>query len=150
MSGRVVTSSIALGDPDRQVFVNTFALFAQDSWQLSPKLSINYGIRYDYEGPLHNQWKNLSVFRPNLGGVVYQGDQISSLYDPYYAGFSPRIGFSYQATPNTVIRAGAGLYYDTPNLNPFLDNRPGNGAPNGVEGNPGTGGDSVTTATRNG
>jgi outer membrane receptor protein involved in Fe transport len=150
MSGRVVTSSIALGDPDRQVFVNTFALFAQDSWQLSPKLSFNYGIRYDYEGPLHNQWKNLSVFRPNLGGVVYQGDQISSLYDPYYAGFSPRIGFSYQATPNTVIRAGAGLYYDTPNLNPFLDNRPGNGAPNGVEGNPGTGGDSVTTATRNG
>jgi hypothetical protein len=42
-----------------------------------------------------------------------------------------------------------GLYYDTPNLNPFLDNRPGNGAPNGVEGNPG-GPDTVTTATAGG
>jgi hypothetical protein len=41
------------------------------------------------------------------------------------------------------------LYYDTPNLNPFLDNRPGNGAPNGVEGNPG-GPDTVTTATAGG
>ncbi len=148
MAGNVVTSSIALGDPDRQVFVNTFSLFAQDSWQLSPKLDVNYGLRYDYEGPLHNQWKNLSVFRPNLGGVVYQGNQISSLYDPTWTNFSPRVGFSYQARPTTVIRAGAGLYFDTPNLNPFLDNRPGNGAPNGVEGNPGTGG-TVTTATRN-
>ena len=148
LAGNVKTSSIALGNPDRQVFVNTFALFAQDSWQLSPKLNVNYGLRYDYEGPLHNQWKNLSVFRPNLGGVVYQGDQISSLYDPNWTNFSPRVGFSYQATPTTVLRAGVGLYFDTPNLNPFLDNRPGNGAPNGVEGNPGTGPDSVTTATR--
>jgi outer membrane receptor protein involved in Fe transport len=148
MAGNVVTSSIALGDPDRQVFVNTFSFFGQDSWQLSPKLNMNYGLRWDYEGPLHNQWKNLSVFRPSLGGVVYQGNQVSSLYDPSYTNFSPRLGFSYQATPNTVVRAGIGLYFDTPNLNPFLDNRPGNGAPNGVEGNPGTGG-SVTTATRN-
>ncbi|MBV8436157.1 MAG: TonB-dependent receptor [Silvibacterium sp.] len=148
LAGNVKTSSIALGNPDRQVFVNTFDIFAQDSWQVSPKLNVNYGLRYDYEGPLHNQWKNLSVFRPNLGGVVYQGNQISSLYDPTWTNFSPRVGFSYQATPRTVLRAGAGLYFDTPNLNPFLDNRPGNGAPNGVEGNPGTGPDSVTTATR--
>jgi len=150
LAGNVKTSSIALGNPDRQVFVNTFALFAQDSWQLSPKLNVNYGLRYDYEGPLHNDWKNLSVFRPSLGGVVYQGNQISSLYDSSWTNFSPRVGFSYQATPTTVLRAGVGLYFDTPNLNPFLDNRPGNGAPNGVEGNPGTGPDSVTTATRGG
>jgi outer membrane receptor protein involved in Fe transport len=149
LAGNVKTSSIALGDPDRQVFVNTFALFAQDSWQLTQKLNVNYGLRWDYEGPLHNPWKNLSVFRPNLGGVVYQGNQISTLYDPTYLNFSPRIGFSYQATPTTVLRAGAGLYYDTPNLNPFLDNRPGNGAPNGVEGNPG-GPDPVVTANATG
>jgi hypothetical protein len=77
-----------------------------------------------------------------------QGDQISNLYDPVYTNFSPRIGVSYQPRPNTVVRAGAGLYFDTPNLNPFLDNRPGNGAPNGVEGNP-TGPGSVQTITAN-
>ena len=137
LAGKVKTSSIALGDPDRQVEVNTLAFFGQDSWQVSPKLNVNYGLRWDFEGPLHNPYKNLSVFRPNLGGVVFQGAQISNLYDPVYNNFSPRVGFSYQATPSTVLRAGAGLYYDTPNLNPFLDNRPGNGAPNGVEGNPG-------------
>jgi hypothetical protein len=146
LAGNVATSSIALGNPERQVFVNTFDLFAQDSWQLSSKLNVNYGLRYDYEGPLHNSWKNLSVFRPNLGGVVFQGNQISSLYSPDHTDFSPRLGFSYQAMPRTVVRAGVGLYFDTPNLNPFLDNRPGNGAPNGVEGNPG-GPNPVTTST---
>jgi outer membrane receptor protein involved in Fe transport len=149
LAGRVKTSSIALGDPDRQVFVNTFGVFAQDAWQLSHKLNVNYGLRWDYEGPLHNDQKNLSVFRPQLGGVVFQGDQIDSLYDSTYLNFSPRVGVSYQVTPSTVVRAGAGLYFDTPNLNPFLDNRPGNGAPNGVEGNPG-GPNPVVTSTASG
>ena len=83
--------------PDRQVFVNTFDVFAQDSWQAASKLNVNYGIRWDYEGPLHDSAKDLSVFRPSLGGVVFQGAQISSLYDPTYLNFSPRVGFSYQA-----------------------------------------------------
>jgi hypothetical protein len=152
LSGRVKTSSIALGDPDRQVFVNTFTFFGQDSWQLSKKFNVNYGLRWDYEGPLHNSYKNLSVFRPDLttlnDGIVYQGAGINNLYDPTYLNFSPRVGFAYQLTPTAVLRAGAGLYYDTPNLNPFLDNRPGNGAPNGVEGNPG-GPDPVLTSTAN-
>jgi outer membrane receptor protein involved in Fe transport len=148
LSGRISNASIALGDPDRQVFVNTWDLFAEDAWQATTKLNVNFGLRWDYEGPLHNGYKNLSVFRPNLGGtgIAIQGEQISNLYAPTYTNFSPRVGFSYQVRPNTVVRAGAGLYFDTPNLNPFLDNRPGNGAPNGVEGNP-TGPGSVHTTT---
>ncbi len=136
LSGQVNQGSITVGDPERLVYIKTFALFAQDSFQLTPKLNVNYGVRWDYEGPMTDDKKDLSVWRPELGGVVYQGDKIDSLYDPKYTNFSPRLGFSYQATRNTVVRAGAGLYYDTPNLNPFLDNRPGNAAPNGVEGNP--------------
>jgi hypothetical protein len=152
LAGRFYSAFVALGDPDRQVFVTTYDLFAQDAFQVSSKLNINYGIRWDYEGPLHNQWKNLSVFRPDLAnlatpGIAYQGADISNLYDPKYTNFSPRVGVSYQLFPKTVVRAGLGLYYDTPNLNPFLDNRPGNGAPNGVEGNPG-GTDPVVSATQ--
>ncbi len=136
LAGNVASSSIALGDPSRQVFVNTFAIFAQDAWQLTPKFNLNYGVRWDYEGPLHNDYKNLSVFRPSLGGIVFQGAGISSVYDPTYTNLSPRVGFSYQAQSKTVVRGGVGLFFDTPNLNPFLDNRPGNNAPNGLEGNP--------------
>ena len=149
LTGNFSSASIALGDPDRQVFVKTFDVYAQDSWQLSPKFNVNYGIRWDYEGPFHNDWKNLSVFRPELGGIVFQGNQIGNLYNPKYTNISPRIGFSYQISPKLVLRAGTGLYFDTPNLNPFLDNRPGNGAPNGVEGNP-AGNNPVHTVTATG
>jgi outer membrane receptor protein involved in Fe transport len=140
LAGFTSNASIAIGDPERQVFVNTWFLNAGDSWQLSPKLNVNYGLRFDYQGPLHNGNKDMSVFRPALttsNGLAFQGVQIPSLYQQYYKSFSPRLGASYSLDQNTVLRASYGFYFDTPNLNPFLDNRPGNAAPNGVEGNPG-------------
>jgi outer membrane receptor protein involved in Fe transport len=140
LAGKTSAASITIGDPERQVFVNTWFLNAGDSWQVTPKLNFNYGVRYDYEGPLHNSYSNLAVFRPELtssNGLAFQGNQIASLYPQYYKNISPRLGISYGLDENTVIRAAYGWYADTPNLNPFLDNRPGNQAPNGVEGNPG-------------
>jgi hypothetical protein len=127
-----------LGDPTRLVFVKTFALFAQDAWQVNRKLTVNYGLRWDYEGPLGNDKKNLSVFIPSKGGLVFQGAGISSVYPKDFKNFAPRLGFAYKPkeSGDLVIRAGFGIYFDTPNLNPFLDNRPANGAPNGLEGNP--------------
>jgi len=136
LSGNVASGKIAWGDPERLVYVHTLSFFAADAFQVTPKLNVNYGVRWDYEGPLHDDKKDLSVFRPDLGGIVFQGDKISNVYDPTYTDFSPRVGFSYQLTEKTVLRGGAGIYFDTPNINPFLDNRPGNGAPNGLEGNP--------------
>jgi hypothetical protein len=131
-------SSIALGDPTRLVYVKTFALFAQDAWQVNHKLTVNYGIRWDYEGPLGDDKKDLSVFDPTKGGVVFQGAGISHVYPKDFKNFAPRLGFAYKPkeSGDLVVRGGFGIYFDTPNLNPFLDNRPSNGAPNGIEGNP--------------
>jgi hypothetical protein len=138
LSGDVSRSSIALGDPTRLVYVKTFNLFVQDAWQLSRRLTLNYGLRWDYEGPLGDDKKDLSVFIPSKGGLVFQGAGIDSVYPKQYKNFSPRLGFAYQPKGNgdLVVRAGFGVFFDTPNLNPFLDNRPANGAPNGLEGNP--------------
>lgn len=135
------SSSITLGDTERLVFVKTFALFAQDTWQITKKLTLNYGLRWDYVGPLGDGKNDLSVFIPNRGGLVTQGPGgISSLYPKYYKNFSPRIGFAYQPTGkgDLVVRGGFGIYFDTPNLNPFLDGRAPNSAPQGVEANPTT------------
>jgi hypothetical protein len=138
LAGNVRTSNVAIGDPKRQVFVNTFNLFAQDAWQITKKLSLNFGVRYDYLGPMHNDRKDLSVFVPDKGGLLFQGTGISSLYPQDWNNFAPRLGFAYRVKENSdlVVRGSFGVFYDTPNLNPFLDNRPPNGAPNGVEGNP--------------
>lgn len=142
LGGYLATASIARGNPERQVFINTFDLFAQDSWQLTPTLNINYGVRYDYLQPMHSDYQNLSVFRPELtatNGLAFQGNQISQVYPGDWTNFSPRIGFSFapERFKGTVLRGGFGMFFDTPNANPFLDNRPSNNAPNGLEGNPG-------------
>lgn len=131
------TSTIALGDPTRLVYVKTFDLFFQDAWQISHKLTFNYGARWDYEGPLGDSKKDLSVFLPSTG-LVFQGAGLNHVYPPRYKNLSPRLGVAYKPREGAdlVVRAGFGVYFDTPNLNPFLDNRPANGAPNGIEGNP--------------
>jgi len=152
LAGFITKSSIAVGNPERLVFSHAFDLFAQDSYQVTPNFNLNFGLRYDYMEPLNDNKKDLSVFRPGLApdGLAFQGAQISSIYDKDWNSISPRVGFSYspRMSPGLVIRGGGGLFFDTPNANPFLDNRPGNDAPNGLEGNPG-GSSPVFTITAN-
>ena len=61
MGGNVYQSTIVRGDQERQVFLNSFTVFAQDAWQASRRLNLNYGLRYDYEGPLHTNYADVSV-----------------------------------------------------------------------------------------
>ena len=123
-------SEIVLGDPKRQVFVNTFALYGQDAWKLSRRLSLNYGLRYDYEGPVHSPVANLSIFDPTRpGGLAVAGQDVPDIYGKFWGGASPRIGFSLQidSAGKTVLRGGYGLYYDSIFMKSVLQN---NGAQN--------------------
>jgi Carboxypeptidase regulatory-like domain/TonB dependent receptor len=133
-------TSIVQGDPKRQVFVNSWALFAQDAWQLSPRFNVNYGVRYEYIGPMHDGTKDLSTFLPGAtNGIAIAGTTIPTLYPQWYGGASPRAGFSWQPTSDgkTVIRAGFGLGFDSPNVVNMLNSRfSSNGGPFGVQDNP--------------
>jgi hypothetical protein len=121
-------SSIVEGDPKRQVFVNTFSLYGQDQWHMTKLLSVNLGLRYDYEGPVHSAYPNLSVFDPSLpGGLAVAGQDVSDIYSKFWGGVSPRIGFAYQLESKTVLRGGFGLYYDSVYMKSVLQN---NGAQN--------------------
>jgi hypothetical protein len=143
LAGCAVQDGITIGDTARQVFVNTFDLFFQDAWQITSQLNLNYGARFDYLGAMHNGYKNLSIFDPTAAntvvpGIAFQGDQISSLYQAPRNNVSPRVGFTYSPrdTAGVVIRGGFGVFFDEPNLNPFLDNRPPNNGASGAESNP--------------
>jgi hypothetical protein len=141
LAGYLTKGNIAVGNPERTVFSHSFDLFGQDSYQVTSEWNFNFGIRFDYSQPMYDNSKDLSVFRPNLTptGIAFQGKDISQIYGSDWNSFSPRIGFAYQPKFATglVVRGGGGIFFDTPNANPFLDNRPGNEAPNGLEGNPG-------------
>jgi len=137
LAGDVQSSSIAVGNAERKVTVNGFDFFAQDSMQVTHRLNVNWGLRWDYFGPLHNGSKDLAVFVPGKG-LVIQGNGVSSIFPPDKNNFAPRLGFAYQPTSreDLVVRGGVGVYYDQINMNPFLDFRPPNGGADGLENNP--------------
>ena len=71
-------AQIVRGNTEREVYVNSFSGSAADAYQVTQRLNINYGVRWDYLGPMHNATKDLSVFRPTnanaVNGLVFQGD----------------------------------------------------------------------------
>ncbi len=135
----VENGAIARGDPRRNYYVNSFSMYAQDNWQFSPRLNFNYGVRYDYNGPLYDPTNTLSTFLPTApGGLAFPPQTLETLYPRDRNNFAPRLGFAF--TPRkggkTVIRGAWGIYYDITNGNLFIDNRAKPGG-RGVARNPG-------------
>jgi|HubBroStandDraft_6_1064221.scaffolds.fasta_scaffold07847_3 hypothetical protein len=137
LAGDVSSSSLTVGNAERTVTVNGLSFFGADQWQVTRKLNINFGLRWEYFGPLHNDSKDLAVFIPGKG-IVVQGSGISGIFPPDKNNFAPRFGFAYQPTAKNdlVVRGGIGVFYDQINMNPFLDYRPPNNAADGLEDNP--------------
>jgi hypothetical protein len=149
LAGDVSTSSIAVGNAERQVLVNGYDFFASDAWQVTSKLNLNLGLRYEYFGPLHsNGASDLGVFVEGRG-LVIQGPGISSIFPPDHKNFAPRFGFAYQPAAGLVVRGGFGVFFDQINMNPFLDFRPPISAADGLEDNP-VGPHTVDSFSRNG
>src|ERR1700678_1225886 len=69
-----------------------YGFYAQDQWRVKPSLTVNYGIRYDFESGLSKQ------------------------INPHYNGVQPRLGLAWSPNNKTVVRAGAGLFDDRYNL----------------------------------
>ena len=148
-AGDLCGSTIAVGNPERFVHVVAFNAYFQDAWQFSKKLTFNYGLRYEYFGPMGTDSGDIANFIPGTGFVIQNGSH--PLFHPGKDHFAPRLGFAYQPTARAdlVVRGGFGVFYDQINLNPFLDFRPPVAAPQGIEGNP-AGASPVSTYTLSG
>jgi len=135
-AGNICGSTIAVGNPERFVHVTAFNAYFEDSWQFNKRLTFNYGLRYEYFGPMGDDHNDIANFNPASGFVIQNGSH--PLFNPGKDHFAPRVGFAYQPTSkgDLVVRGGFGVFYDQINLNPFLDFRPPVAAPQGIEGNP--------------
>ncbi len=103
------------------------AIFASDDWHVTPKLTLNLGVRWEHAGPWTERYNRISIFDPTqpnsvlaAAGLNVPGniDLVNSASDSYRSGiapdwtqFAPRIGAAYQITHNTVFHAGYGMFW---------------------------------------
>jgi hypothetical protein len=122
------TSSIAFGNADKYFRSAAYVAYATDDWRASSSLTINAGLRWEYNSPiteLYGRLVNLDIV-PGFVAVapVVAGDPVGpltgerysdSLIRPVKHGFQPRVGIAWRPLPasSMVIRAGYGVYYNT-------------------------------------
>jgi hypothetical protein len=98
-------------------------IYALDTWKATRKLTVNYGLRWDFEQMQHEQHDRETQFSPTvvnpsagglLGGTVYEGygtGRCNCSFEKFYPWMiQPRLGVSYQLTTKTVLHAASGLY----------------------------------------
>ncbi len=124
------------GNSRRHTFENGYGLYVQDAFRITPRLTLNYGLRWDYYAVVqekNNLFANFLVtsFDPvgdtGTGNYLQVGTPgLSRLYNPDYKDFSPRASIAWDPSGKgkTVIRAGAGLFYDAFSQDIFLGHLP--------------------------
>jgi len=85
--------------------------FVQDEIKLLPNLTVNLGLRYEYQTPFKERFNQLLFFDYVNGRFLEPGKDIDNLQKPDRNNFAPRVGIAYSVTPKTVIRAGGGVFY---------------------------------------
>jgi hypothetical protein len=109
----VVSQSQAAAASSR---IDTLAVFAQDTWRLSSRVTLNYGVRWEF-----------TPAPSDSGGAALQPATLN--WPTRYTQFAPRAGLAYQLSNGTVLRAGWGVFYDadfaaaTDPINAFPYNR---------------------------
>src|SRR5438445_1393015 len=112
-----------------------FSFYAQDAYKLRPRLTLNYGLRYDLDLPASEAFDRFSAVDPTLanpgagnipGAYTYFGTGTGRNgrkrpQDTYKKAFGPRIGFAYSINDKTVLRGGYGIFYQPLKEGSFAD-----------------------------
>ena len=125
-----VTNSVTVSQvTDSRIGNHSLGFYLQDTWKVTRKFTLDYGLRYDYVTLLreeHGRMQSASFTAPNPlaggrpGNVIYEATCKCSFNRNYPYAFGPRLGAAYQITPKTVVRLGAGLAYSSAPNNAFL------------------------------
>jgi outer membrane receptor protein involved in Fe transport len=105
--------------------INSASLFIQDDFKVSPKLTLNLGLRWEYDGPYSEANHQFASFNPtlvnsqtgNLGDVQFAGRNGAPTHfmPNIYHDFMPRVGFAWNFLKDTVVRGGVG-FFRLPNI----------------------------------
>jgi carboxypeptidase family protein len=119
-----------VGNTVRHTFENGYGLYFQDSYHVTPRVTLNYGLRWDYSGVVAEKNHLFSNFIPTsaiVGNLVRVGPGgLSKLYNPDYKNFAPRASIAWDVfgSGKTVVRSGYGVFFDAFSQDMFLGHLP--------------------------
>ncbi len=104
-----------------------FALYIRDQWQVTPKLTLNIGLRADYFAVPMRDGSGMEYYDQGIGKMVICGVASTpsdcGVFDQYRLKLAPRFGLAYRLGDKTVIRAGFGIANDPMNIFAFNNRR---------------------------
>jgi hypothetical protein len=119
-----VTSATQYAPVDARMYKSQWAVFVQDSWKATRRLTLNYGLRWDYGTPnreQHGRSASLGLTTPNPsaggrpGAAIFEATCKCEFVKTYPYAIGPRLGVAYQLNDKTVFRGGWGFAYAPPN-----------------------------------
>jgi hypothetical protein len=118
--GKADFANRSFGNTHRHIIQNSVGFYAQDDWKVKPRLTVNYGLRYEINGTMKDTDDQEAVFDPNKG-FLKVGTDVGAIHNVDYRDFGPHAGLSWDVfgTGKTALRAGYSLSFDIPNFGSF-------------------------------
>jgi hypothetical protein len=111
------------GNPDGHSRKTEVAAYFQDDWKVTPSLTLNYGVRWEWYGRVTETDDRQSTWNAECNCILVAGvDLPSQLIEDDWNNFAPRLGFAWRpfGTNETVVRGGAGIFYDSEQRHNFF------------------------------
>jgi len=122
LSGAVHNVNFLAGDPTRNMSQWLYAGYAQDDWRITKRITLNLGLRYEFQAVPTDSRNLLGNVDIATGAFEQVGRNISSIYNPDHKNFSPRLGVAWDVTGKgtTVVRAGGSIVYSLLTMSTFM------------------------------
>ncbi|MGP0074230.1 MAG: carboxypeptidase regulatory-like domain-containing protein [Bryobacteraceae bacterium] len=121
-TGTLKSAHITSGDTARSLSDEGYALFIQDDWRLTSRITVNLGLRYELTTVVQANQDLIGNFLPGQGIFQAGSTQLPNVMNGDHKDFAPRVGFAWDMFGNgrTVLRGGAGVYYSQASFDAFM------------------------------